>query len=61
MVSFRGQKKLGPRRSDRSPLGGLIQSFRRASPPLSYADPPSPEPPTYASDVLTRLRRSTNI
>ena len=39
MVSFRGQKKLGPR-PDRSPLGGLIQNFRRASPPLSYAGPP---------------------
>ena len=37
MVSFRGQKKVGPR-PDRSPLGVLIQNFRRASPPLSYAE-----------------------
>ena len=33
------KKKLGPR-PDRSPLGGLIQNFRRASPPLSYAEFP---------------------
>ena len=39
MVSFRGQKKLG-QRPDRSPFRGLIQNFRRASPPLSYAESP---------------------
>ena len=46
MVSFRGQKKLGPR-PDRSPLAyrGLIQNFRRASPPLSNAE--SPHPPGH--------------
>ena len=42
MVSFRDQKKLGLR-PDRSPLAGLIQNFRRASPPLSYAEYPLPE------------------
>ena len=43
MVSFSGKKKLGPR-PDRSPLGGFIQNFRRASPPLSYAEfPPGGE------------------
>ena len=26
-------------------LLGLIQNFRRTSPPLSYADPPAPPPP----------------
>ena len=41
MVSLRGQKKLGPR-PDRSFFRGLIQNFRRASPPLSYAEPPPP-------------------
>ena len=41
MVSFRVQKKLGPR-PDRSPLGGLIQNFRRASPLFSYAKCPPP-------------------
>ena len=42
MISFRGQKKLGPR-PDPSPLGGLIQNFQRASPPLSYVNPPPRE------------------
>ena len=42
MVSFRGQKKLGPR-PDPSPLGDLIQNFQRASPPLLYASPPPRE------------------
>ena len=37
MVSFRGQKELGPR-PDRSPLG--VQNFWRASPPLSYVESP---------------------
>ena len=37
MVSFRGQKTLGPRQ-DRFPLGGLIQNFQLASPPFSYAE-----------------------
>ena len=37
MVSFRGQKKLGPS-PDRSLLGFFIKIFRRASPPLSYAE-----------------------
>ena len=42
MIAFRGQKKVGPR-PDWSPLGSLIQNFRRASPPLSYAEfPPGP-------------------
>ena len=39
MVSLRGQKKLGPR-PDRSFFRGLIQNFRRASPPLSYGESP---------------------
>ena len=41
MVSFRGQKKLGPR-PDRSPLRVLFLNFRRASPPLSYAESSRP-------------------
>ena len=41
MVSFRGQKKLGPH-PDWSSLGGLIQNFRQASPSLSYAEFPPP-------------------
>ena len=41
MASFRGPKKLGPG-PDRSPLGGLIQNFQRASPSLSYAESPTP-------------------
>ena len=45
MVSFRGQKKVGPR-PDRSPLGGLIQNFRRASPLFSYAKCPPPLSPS---------------
>ena len=52
MISFRGQKKLGPR-PDRSLLGvwapGLIQNFRRASVPPSYAEhPPPPRAPPLA-------------
>ena len=43
VVSFRNQKKLGPR-PDRSPFS--IQNFRRASPPLSYAESPAPGPTT---------------
>ena len=39
MVSFRGQKKLESR-PDWSPLRGLIQNFRRASPPLQVPPPP---------------------
>ena len=37
MVSFRGQKKLGPRPESVS-FRGLIQNFRPASLPLSYAE-----------------------
>ena len=37
---------LGPR-PDRSPFGGLIQNFRRASPPLSYAKSPTPRDKAY--------------
>ena len=53
MVSFRGQKKLGPR-PDWSPLKfrGLIQNFRRASPHLSYAEYP---PGFYAQLLLSIL------
>ena len=42
MVSFRGQKKLEPRpeRSSLPAARGLIQGFRRASPPLSYVSDP---------------------
>ena len=40
MVSFRGQKKLGPH-PDLSPtFRGLIQNFWRASPPLHMGSPP---------------------
>ena len=39
MIAFKGQKKVGPS-PVRSPLGGLIQNFRRASPPLSCGSPP---------------------
>ena len=46
MVSFRSQKKLGPR-PDRSPLGGLNQNFRRASLPLSSTECPPPHPGGY--------------
>ena len=42
MIAFKGQKKVGPR-PVRSPLGGLIQNFRRASPPLSCGSPPPGE------------------
>ena len=46
MVSFRGQKKAwAPPRS--VSFTGLIQNFRRASPPLSYAESPPP-PGDYA-------------
>ena len=38
MVSLRGQKEVGPR-PDWSPLGGLLQNFRRTSPLLSYGSP----------------------
>ena len=41
MVSFRGQKKLGPRPGSVS-FRGVIQNCRRASPPLSYAESPPP-------------------
>ena len=43
MVSFRVQKKLGPRPGSVS-FRGLIQNCRRASPPLSYAECPPPPP-----------------
>ena len=56
MVSFRGQKKLEPRQ-DRSPLGGLIQNLRRASPPLSYAEfPPRAAEKTITLDFSTPTR-----
>ena len=57
MVSFRGQKKLGPR-PDWSPLGGLIQNFRRASPPLSYAESP---PGFYAQLLLSILSMISSL
>ena len=53
MVSFRGQKKLGPR-PDPSPLGDLIQNFQRASPPLLYASP-SPREITPMGPVSPEL------
>ena len=37
VVPFRGQKRLGHAQIG---LGGLIQNFRRASTPLSYAESP---------------------
>ena len=59
MVSFRDQKKLGPR-PDRSPLlRGLIQNFRRASKPLSYAEFPPPRvEPTFLLSFNTRRHTS---
>ena len=54
MVSFSGKKKLGPR-PDRSPLGGFIQNFRRASPPLSYAEFPPGESTTLPPPKLESL------
>ena len=39
MVSFKGQKKLGATPRSVS-FRGLIQNFRRASPPVSYAESP---------------------
>ena len=42
MVSFRGQKKLGPR-TDRSPLG-FNSKFPTSIPTLSYAESPTPGP-----------------
>ena len=44
---------VGPR-PDWSPFGGLIQNFRRASPPLSYGSPPPPGglSPVYLQDLF---------
>ena len=41
MVSFRGQKKAWATPRSVS-FRGLIQNFRPASPPVSYAESPSP-------------------
>ena len=49
MIAFRGQEKVGPR-PDCSPFWGLIQYFRRASPPLSYGSPP----PQGGGEILKR-------
>ena len=66
-VSFRGQKTLGPR-PDRSPFGGLIQNFRRPSPPLSYAEslpPPGDKahnfPGPVNSSVVYSLSTGINV
>ena len=43
MISFRGQKKKARATPRSVSFKGLIQNFRRASPPLSYAEsPPTP-------------------
>ena len=61
MVSFRGQKKLGPR-PDRSPLGALIQNFRRASPPHSYTESsPGVIPNESREHVIATLYTITNV
>ena len=52
MASLRGQKEVGPR-PDWSPLGGLIQNFRRTSPPLSYGRPPKLIFARQSADHLT--------
>ena len=63
MVSFRGQKKLGPR-PDRSLLGvwapGLIQNFRRASVPPSYADSSPPPQGSSSGASFFAHRRERN-
>ena len=41
MVSFRGKKRTWATPTS-VPLADLIQNFRRASPPLSYAESPPP-------------------
>ena len=66
MVSFRDQKKLGPR-PDRSPLGGLIQNVRRASPPFHMRSYPpgfiGPGPCTtfIRIPIILNLLTSRNI
>ena len=54
MVSFRGQKKAWatPRSAY---FRGLIQNFRRASPPLSYAEYPPGLKHTHCSSVAAAL------
>ena len=55
MVSFRGQKKAwAPPRF--VSFRGLIQNFGRASPPLSYGEPPPPRGPQTPGEGI-RSRR----
>ena len=51
MVSFRGQKKAWATPRSVS-FRGLIQNFRRASPPLSYAES-LPPPPGLTESIVT--------
>ena len=53
MVSFRGQKKLGPR-TDRSPLG-FNSKFPTSIPTLSYAESPPVTPGRCLSFVSANL------
>ena len=48
--SFRGQKSLG--HAQMVSFRGLIQNFRQASPPLSYAE--SPPPGSQPQDACSR-------
>ena len=63
MVSFRGQKKAwAPPRS--VSFRGLIQNFRRTSPPLSYAEstpPPSKTVPASQGVSITNRQPKINV
>ena len=62
MVSFRGQKKAWATPRSVS-FRGLIQNFRRAFPPLSYAESPPPPVETlaYGFTVLYREAAQTAL
>ena len=49
MVSFRGKKKKAWATTRSISFRGLIQNFRPASPPLSYAESPPPRGPSLPS------------
>ena len=56
MVSFRGKKKKAWATPGSVSFRGLIQNFRRATPPISYAESPNLVPRAFEGKALgTRL------
>ena len=55
MVSIRSQKKAWATPRSVS-FTGLIQNFRRASPPLSYAESPPPPPLGFPREMTSEER-----